>query len=135
MPRKPTCDCGECRKCKHRAYMREWYRQKTPEERRAWVARRDKEKTRAYDRKRNPEPKRREQLNAAAQRWAEKQPLEVRRAHKAVATALRAGRLQRKPCEVCGATEVHAHHDDYRKPLDVRWLCPVHHRAEHSSPG
>lgn len=21
-----TCDCGECKKCKHREYMNEWYR-------------------------------------------------------------------------------------------------------------
>lgn len=46
--------------------------------------------------------------------------------------ALRTGRLTRQPCEVCGAEKVHAHHDDYSRPLEVRWLCPAHHREIHA---
>ena len=49
--------------------------------------------------------------------------------HRAVAS----GQLKRQPCEVCGATQnVHAHHDDYSKPLDVRWLCASHHQLVHN---
>jgi hypothetical protein len=33
---------------------------------------------------------------------------------------------------VCGAHEAHAHHDDYTKPLKVRWLCPMHHAEVHA---
>lgn len=44
-----------------------------------------------------------------------------------VRRALRAGRLTKMPCEVCGNTVTEAHHDDYSKPLDVRWLCHEHH--------
>lgn len=43
----------------------------------------------------------------------------------------RRGKLVPKPCEVCGETDVQMHHDDYRRPLDVRWLCAKHHRAHH----
>jgi hypothetical protein len=44
--------------------------------------------------------------------------------------AIRDGRLIRKPCEKCGK-KAQAHHDDYSKPLDVRWLCFKHHREFH----
>jgi hypothetical protein len=50
------------------------------------------------------------------------------RARDAVHGALRAGRLKRLPCEVCGSPKSEAHHDDYSKPLCVRWLCRPHHR-------
>ena len=49
-----------------------------------------------------------------------------------VAKAVKDGSLLRQPCEVCGASKkVHAHHDDYGKPLAVRWLCPSHHHEAH----
>lgn len=34
------------------------------------------------------------------------------------------------PCERCGA-KAHAHHEDYDKPLEVVWLCPIHHKQRH----
>lgn len=45
--------------------------------------------------------------------------------------AIRDGVLIRKPCEVCGAKKVDAHHDDYERPLSVRWLCRRHHNQHH----
>jgi len=49
------------------------------------------------------------------------------RAHIAVHAAVKRGHLTRKPCEICGESKVQAHHDDYTKPLSVRWLCKTHH--------
>lgn len=48
----------------------------------------------------------------------------------AVGNAIRDGKLIRQPCEKCGE-RAQAHHDDYSKPLEVRWLCPSHHREHH----
>jgi len=45
--------------------------------------------------------------------------------------AIKCGLLVRKPCEVCSEEKVDAHHDDYTKPLDVRWLCRKHHNEHH----
>ena len=44
-----------------------------------------------------------------------------------VRCALYFGDLQKQPCEVCGEPKVQAHHEDYAKPLMVRWLCVQHH--------
>ena len=57
---------------------------------------------------------------------------EKKLAHQAVARALSRGDIVRKPCEVCGSTtRIEAHHDDYSKRLDVRWLCKKHHVEVH----
>ncbi len=58
-------------------------------------------------------------------------------AHDLMESAIKSGALVRVlVCEECGdsghmkdgRTKVQAHHDDYNKPLDVRWLCqPCHH--------
>lgn len=45
--------------------------------------------------------------------------------------AMKIGVLVKQPCEVCGEQVVDAHHDDYAKPLDVRWLCRTHHNEHH----
>lgn len=62
--------------------------------------------------------------------WA-RENREKRHAHRAVLRAVANGTLTRKGCEVCGAYAL-AHHDDYPKPLDVRWLCPKHHGRHHA---
>lgn len=59
-------------------------------------------------------------------KWKEKNP-EKREAHYQVLRAIKKGLLIRKPCLKCGVKKVHAHHEDYSKPLEVLWLCPIHH--------
>jgi len=56
---------------------------------------------------------------------------EKRLAHQAVQTAIRNGTIQKQCCEVCDDVKAHAHHDDYSKPLHVRWLCHTHHMEHH----
>ncbi len=45
--------------------------------------------------------------------------------------AVKAGKIIRKNCEKCGSIKSQAHHDDYTKPLEVRWLCSIHHAEFH----
>lgn len=52
-------------------------------------------------------------------------------AHHITSAAIRDGKIKKKPCEVCGSLDVQAHHDDYSKPLEVRWLCVPHHNEHH----
>ena len=66
----------------------------------------------------------------AQEKWASDHPLEVW-AHYCLGVGLKRGLIVREACEVCGADDTDGHHEDYQKPLDVRWLCRRHHKAEH----
>jgi len=64
--------------------------------------------------------------------------IEERETHKRARSitnhAIRDGLLVRKPCEICGEL-AEAHHYDYSKPLEVRWLCRLHHwQVHHNNP-
>lgn len=65
-------------------------------------------------------------------RWPEK-----RKAQNAVNNAVRDGRLHKPDhCETCGTSDfrqLEGHHDDYSKPLDVRWLCSACHSQWHAA--
>lgn len=54
-------------------------------------------------------------------------------ARRVTRNAIRRGELNRLPCEVCNTLPTDAHHDDYEKPLDVRWLCRKHHSEHHKN--
>lgn len=82
------------------------------------------------------------QYEIAPGRWVSRQRVNQTRnrfawrARKLVAQALRNRTMARKPCERCGLLEgVQAHHDDYRQPYLVTWLCAAHHRAHHAIHG
>lgn len=122
-----------------------------------------KECQRAYDKARANNPNRvaarceyaktdrgADRIKAAKQAWASrnkgkllectrryrKENPNKARAHGIVGYAIKCGNLHAEPCEVCGSTFlVHAHHDDYMKPLNVRWLCPMHHSEWHAQNG
>jgi hypothetical protein len=55
------------------------------------------------------------------------------RAWDLVSKAINNGKFTRKPCEICGGLNTHAHHEDYSKPYDVQWLCPLHHKEIHKN--
>jgi hypothetical protein len=74
---------------------------------------------------------RRKKFMSDKQRRMKKKYPQKYKARQSVYHALKSGKLTRQPCEVCGNPKVEAHHDDYSKPLDVRWLCHKHHREVH----
>ncbi len=100
------------------------------------------EQRKAYERSRLDNPKR----ITARKRYLERVGPEVQRAYKQkwvshnrhkryaqnlLSKAVRAGKIQRQPCERCGSLRAQGHHEDYSKPLDVIWLCPKHHGERH----
>ncbi len=56
-----------------------------------------------------------------------------RSARSKVSNALRDGRIQKPEfCEDCGTKEkLEAHHQNYTKQLDIRWLCTLCHGKTH----
>ena len=110
---------GECKECtkarvRHRA--------------------RNDPKVREYDRQRAKTPQRKAHIRETTMQWRTKNEAGYK-AHTAVSNAIRDGRLIKEPCLFCDAHEVHAHHRDYAKPLEVVWLCPkCHHRLHAAFP-
>src|SRR4051794_16495518 len=45
--------------------------------------------------------------------------------------AIKAGKIPKLPCQICGKKDVFGHHLDYDKPLEIVWLCQRHHTAIH----
>lgn len=76
------------------------------------------------------DPVRAEQERERRRRWARNHKDQVS-AMQCINHYIKLGLVTKKPCEVCGLNNVHAHHDDYTRPLNIRWLCPVHHKEWH----
>lgn len=82
-----------------------------------------------YERERFNDPKRKARALEYQRIRRQKYP-EKNKARACVSRAIRTGKLIRPPsCSHCGiACKPQAHHDDYSKPLEVRWFCFKCHR-------
>lgn len=109
---------NKCKNCTKKDVRRRYY---DPESR---------ERIREYERRRFKSPERKAKILEYQRARRTKFPGKER-ARARVRQAIKRGDLIRMPCEICGAARTEAHHTDYRKPLEVRWLCFVHHRKEH----
>lgn len=73
----------------------------------------------------------------AKKKWTERNK-EKRNAADVVNNAVRDGKLKKScACENCGKSNcrIEGHHNDYSKPLEVRWLCSSCHRKWHEMYG
>jgi hypothetical protein len=92
----------------------------------------------AYDRQRARDPERIFDRQERAKRTGHKPRPETdplkRAARVQVGNALRDGRIKKPPeCEVCAASDdLHGHHEDYTKPLEVIWVCTGCHAFIHA---
>ncbi len=75
--------------------------------------------------------------NKAKRAWVLRNPIK-KHAATIVGNAVRDGKLI-KPlaCEECKSipTRLYGHHNDYKFPLEVTWLCPLCHHAWHFENG
>jgi hypothetical protein len=105
-------------------------------ERRRYSADPDRQRRAAAEYRRSERGKRLNKL--AVQRYRARNA-EKYAAHIEVRKALAAGVLVKPDrCEFADlggcSGRLEAHHDDYRRPLDVRWLCVSHHQSRHHKP-
>ena len=103
------------------------------------------EKIREYDKQRGNQPHRvkarMEYMQTEAGKQAKKRAMSAYNkrypmryaAHVITSNAIRDGKLvPASNCSVCNSTEnIEGHHDDYTKPLEVRWLCAKCHKLWH----
>lgn len=142
-------ECKECQKKAYSTYRLENYDKELTRcrakdkryiangKRKEWTKRwksseKGKEWVKAYDKKYKSSDRGRE-LNAIAAKKRRATP-EYKAKDKCwnlAQYAITKGILVREPCVICGEMKVEAHHEDYFKPLEVKWLCAKHHRDRH----
>ena len=114
---------------KHNMLDKEYYKRNKEVLRERRIKNRDdiRRKGREYVRKNK------DRCRASAKQWSDNNP-EKRRAHDKVSKAVRKGVLvPPSECEKCGEDrlQIDAHHEDYSRPLDVKWLCRSCHKEIH----
>jgi hypothetical protein len=126
---KSDFECDPCRKSRQAA----WRANRKANGRPVVSFRMPREYHQAYETAYFQDADNRARRNALMRSYAKAHgTAEHHKARRRVRSEIERGRLFRLPCEVCRAQPTHAHHDDYSKPLEVRWLCPAHHREHHA---
>ena len=95
------------------------------------------DRIRNYDRERGKLPHRKKQNTERTRRIRREKP-GYYSAHQAIANAIKSGRIKKpQKCAWCGRehSQIEGHHEDYRKPLDVIWLCSPCHKIYHLGKG
>lgn len=124
-------DCKDC----HRAVTLVWERanaERRTKQRKEWAGRNPERKRTYLRRWRKRHAAGLAEIN---QRYRERHP-KKHRAHLAVKDAIHRGELIKPDrCVACGELteprELHGHHTDYSKLLDVEWLCQGCHQDRH----
>jgi len=122
---------GPCKTC-HGVRVAEWAARNPDKRRSIWRNHAENNRDRyAASNRRYYAANREERIEAQRKRRVVDKRLKTN-ARALLAHYVKTGKIQRKPCEKCGATSrIHGHHHDYSKPLDVTWLCSLCHGKEH----
>ena len=127
----PKGFCKQCKVCRN-AY-RESHRENAINLSREYYLN-NKDKVKSRVKRYNKTDKGIKSKAKACKNWVDKNPKKSKVRY-LVFKAVGDGVIEKVPCEVCGDVNVHAHHCDYDKPLDVMWLCDGHHKQWHKLNG
>lgn len=129
-----------CNKCGKEKFLIDFYKDKTRLLGRSYVCRFcDNERRRilaatSQGLLKSKTYQRSEQGKIARRLWQKREYWINRHKHtarKMVEAMVKSGDIIKKPCEVCGKERSLAHHPNYAKPLEVKWLCQKHHSEIH----
>jgi hypothetical protein len=124
--RKCAYVCRACRTAQNKEWMRKRRLSGNP-------IKRNLEAVRFTNARRAARPEIKEKRRiAAAKRLQDPIQRPKIQARRKLRDAIKLGKIKKGSCERCGSQEVQAHHDDYSKPFEVRWLCSIHHAELHS---
>ena len=76
-------------------------------------------------------------IRRSRKRWVKRNPIK-KSATTELNNKVRDGQIIKpEECSACYCKpkRIHGHHDDYAKPLEVRWLCPSCHKKWHRENG
>jgi ribosomal protein S27AE len=120
--------CKACQAVYYQGYQQS-HRKGIAETQASWY---DQNRERIIERQREYYRSNRDSVQSRIKRWRAANP-EKEQARVQVRVAMEAGEIGKQPCSQCGEEKAEAHHGDYTKPLDVRWLCRRCHRRHHAS--
>lgn len=106
---------------------------KTKEEYNLWMRnyrKKNSEKLRKYHREYNKKRRKLGLYKYTYKEWVKNNP-EKRRAEDLLHYTIKIKIIKRLPCIECGNKKSQGHHFDYKKPLEVIWLCALHHKEIH----
>ena len=63
-------------------------------------------------------------------KWKKNNRIKVN-AERLIQNYIKNGKMKRQPCVICGKKNGLGHHPDYSKPIEVIFLCPLHHKEIH----
>lgn len=121
-----------CKNC-HRQSVAAWRSRNARKETRRKKSWSDKHREQVRAKDRRYQKQNRTKIQAWQNKWKAEHP-DKAKAHRAVQHALRIGTLIRpQACRLCDdrTRRLHAHHEDYTKPLEVVWMCARCHREHH----
>ncbi len=110
-----------CRECMNQ-YSRLWWKNN--------CSRVLAKKVKYYRNRYRTNPEFRKRIIASSYKSRVKYP-EKARARGILKWRIEKGEIIRLACEICGNPKSQAHHEDYSKPLEVKWLCAKHHMGRH----
>jgi len=123
-----------CNKCKNKKILSEYYRNKKSKDGHSFYCKvccsMDGKKYRKSRRDWNKNNK--DIVNRSTLEYRNRNP-EKKKASNLLGVAIANGKIKRQPCCVCGDMNSHGHHEDYSKPLEVTWLCAIHHKQIHAN--